>query len=319
MRVAVFDNDGTLWTEKPMPTQLHYLLGQWKAAATADPALAEQQPYHAAVTGELAWLGEAIDKHYGGDDADLGLLIAAVSAASAGASVEEYEASVAAFYREARHLTLHSSYAQTVYQPMVELLRLLNDHGFRNYIVSGGERDFMRPMSQDYYSIPPHRVIGTAMGMEYDADDNLVRFGPKMDFFDDGTEKPVRIWMRVAGRRRRWPSDCSACCRRTRSTRTGRCSRRASAMRCSMSRTPRCRSRSRRCCTGCLPPVDRPAARSGHTLRIRTQLTWWFSPLRRIAVARPRVGRMLSSRLGPLMESQKVPAVVSASVSEMSA
>ena len=83
--------------------------------------------------------------------------------------------------------------------------------------------------------------------------------------------------------------------------------------------TPRCRSRSRRCCTGCLPPVDRPAARSGHTLRIRTQLTWWFSPLRRIAVARPRVGRMLSSRLGPLMESQKVPAVVSASVSEMSA
>ena len=197
MRVAVFDNDGTLWTEKPMPTQLHYLLGQWKAAATADPALAEQQPYHAAVTGELAWLGEAIDKHYGGDDADLGLLIAAVSAASAGASVEEYEASVAAFYREARHLTLHSSYAQTVYQPMVELLRLLDDHGFRNYIVSGGERDFMRPMSQDYYSIPPHRVIGTAMGMEYDADDNLVRFGPKMDFFDDGTEKPVRIWMRV--------------------------------------------------------------------------------------------------------------------------
>ena len=246
VRVAVFDNDGTLWTEKPMPTQLHYLLGHWKAAATADPALAEQQPYRAAVTGELAWLGEAIDKHYGGDDADLGLLIAAVSAASAGASVEEYEASVAAFYREARHLTLHSSYAQTVYQPMVELLRLLNDHGFRNYIVSGGERDFMRPMSQDYYSIPPHRVIGTAMGMEYDADDNLVRFGPKMDFFDDGTEKPVRIWMRVAGRRRRWPSDCSACCRRTRSTRTGRCSRRASAMRCSMSRTPRCRSRSRR-------------------------------------------------------------------------
>ncbi len=199
-RVAVFDNDGTLWTEKPMPTQLHYLLGQWKAAATADPSLAEKQPYQAALTGDLAWLGTAIDKHYAGDDADLGLLIAAVAAASAGASVEEYEASVSAFYREARHLTLHCSYAHTVYQPMVELLRLLDEHGFRSYIVSGGERDFMRPMSQDYYGIPPHRVIGTAMGMEYDADDNLVRFAPKLAFFDDGGEKPVRIWTRV-GRR----------------------------------------------------------------------------------------------------------------------
>ena len=199
-RVAVFDNDGTLWTEKPMPTQLHYLLEQWAAAAKADPGLADRQPYRAAVTGDLAWLGAAIDKHYAGDDGDLGMLIAAVSASSEGASVEEYEASVAAFYRDARHLTLKSSYAQTVYQPMVELLRLLDEHGFRNYIVSGGERDFMRPMTQDYYGIPPQRVIGTAMGMVYDADDNVVRFGSELAFFDDGPQKPVRIWTRV-GRR----------------------------------------------------------------------------------------------------------------------
>jgi len=199
-RVAVFDNDGTLWTEKPMPTQLHYLLQQWKAAAEADPALADKQPYRAAATGDLAWLGAAIDKHYAGDDSDLGLLIAAVSASSAGASVEEYEASVAAFYRDARHLTLGSSYARTVYQPMVELIRMLDAHDFRTYIVSGGDRDFMRPMTQDYYGIPTQRVIGTAMGLEYDADANVVRYTSRLAFFDDGPEKPARIWMRT-GRR----------------------------------------------------------------------------------------------------------------------
>lgn len=199
-RVAVFDNDGTLWTEKPMPTQLHYLLEKWKAQAAADPALAETQPYRAAASGDLAWLGAAIDKHYAGDDGDLHTLIGAVAASSAGASVEEYEASVAAFYREARHLTLQSSYAHTVYQPMVELIRYLDAHDFRSYIVSGGDRDFMRPMAEDYYGIPTQRVIGTAMGLAYDADDNVVRYTPSLDFFDDGPLKPVRIWTRV-GRR----------------------------------------------------------------------------------------------------------------------
>jgi len=199
-RVAVFDNDGTLWTEKPMPTQLHYLLEQWKAAATADPTLADRQPYRAAASGDLAWLGQAVDKHYAGDDSDLGALIAAVSESSAGASVEEYEASVAAFYRDARHLSLGSSYAHTVYQPMVELIGFLEQHGFTAYIVSGGDRDFMRPMTRDYYGIPAERVVGTGMGLEYDADDNVVRYTSKLAFFDDGPEKPVRIWMRV-GRR----------------------------------------------------------------------------------------------------------------------
>ncbi|WP_154792676.1 haloacid dehalogenase-like hydrolase [Occultella kanbiaonis] len=199
-RVAVFDNDGTLWTEKPMVVQLHYVLQQWKAAAEADPSLAEKQPYLAAVSGDLAWLGAAVDKHYAGDDADLGLIIAAVSAASAGSSVEEYEASVAAFFRDARHLTLDRSYAHTVYQPMVELIRLLDAHDFRTYIVSGGERDFMRLIAQDYYGIPTQRVVGTGLGLEYDAEHNVVRYKSALAFFDDGPEKPVRIWMRT-GRR----------------------------------------------------------------------------------------------------------------------
>lgn len=199
-RVAVFDNDGTLWTEKPMPTQLHYIVEQWKVQAEADPSLAERQPYRAAVTGDYAWLGGAIDKHYTGDDSDLKTLIGALVGITAGMSVDDYAASVSQFYETAKHLTLGTPYADAVYAPMVELLRHLEAHGFTVYIVSGGERDFMRPMTEQYYGIPPERVVGSALGLEYDADSGDVRYTAGLDFFDDGPEKPVRIWSRI-GRR----------------------------------------------------------------------------------------------------------------------
>lgn len=199
-RIAVFDNDGTLWTEKPMPTQLHYIVQQWRAAAEADPALAEHQPYRAAVTGDLAWLGAAIDKHYRGDDGDVGTLVEAIVRVTDGMSVEQYASSVAEFYRTAKHLTLQRAYRNAVYLPMVELMRHLEANGFTCYIVSGGDRDFMRPMSEDYYGIPPERVIGSALGLRYDDEHAQVVYTPAMDFLDDGPEKPIRIWSRV-GRR----------------------------------------------------------------------------------------------------------------------
>jgi len=199
-RVAVFDNDGTLWTEKPMPTQLHYVVEQWRAQAAADPSLAEKQPYTAAVTGDFAWLGAAIDKHYAGDDSDLKVLIGSLVGVTAGMSVEDYAASVSEFYETAKHLTLGTPYAEAVYAPMIELLRYLEANGFTVYIVSGGERDFMRPMTEQYYGIPPERVVGSALGLAYDADSGDVRYTSGLDFFDDGPEKPVRIWSRI-GRR----------------------------------------------------------------------------------------------------------------------
>ncbi|MGX5694843.1 HAD family hydrolase [Agromyces soli] len=199
-RVAVFDNDGTLWTEKPMPTQLHYIVEQWRAQAAADPSLAEKQPYKAAVTGDFAWLGGAIDKHYAGDDSDLQILIGSLVGVTAGMSVEDYAASVSEFYETAKHLTLGTPYADAVYAPMVELLRYLEANGFTVYIVSGGERDFMRPMTEQYYGIPPEHVVGSALGLAYDADSGDVRYTAGLDFFDDGAEKPVRIWSRI-GRR----------------------------------------------------------------------------------------------------------------------
>jgi phosphoserine phosphatase len=199
-RIAVFDNDGTLWSEKPMPTQLHYVVEHWRAAAQRDPSLAETQPYRAAATGDLAWLATAIDKHYAGDDSDLGTIITALVGLTDGMSVEDYAASVADFYRTATHPVLQRPYADAVYAPMVDLLRYLEHHGFTCYIVSGGERDFMRPMTQDNYGIPPERVIGSALGLTYDEDDAIVRYSPSLAFFDDGPEKPVRIWTRI-GRR----------------------------------------------------------------------------------------------------------------------
>jgi phosphoserine phosphatase len=196
-RIAVFDNDGTLWTEKPMPTQLIYVVQQWRKQADADPTLAQKQPYKAAVSGDLGWLGSAIDKHYVGDDGDLGLIIAAVAGVSADVSVEEYANSVGEFYATQKHPILGTSFADAVYRPMVELLRYLEERGFTVYIVSGGERDFMRPMTQDYYGIPPERVVGTALGLQYDEDTSEVRYTAALDFFDDGPQKPVRIWSRV--------------------------------------------------------------------------------------------------------------------------
>lgn len=199
-RVAVFDNDGTLWTEKPMPTQLHYVMQGWRAAAEADPSLADRQPYKAAVSGEFGWLGGAVDKHYAGDDGDLKVLIGALVGLVKDVSVEDYAASVEDFYRSARHLTLERPYANAVFQPMVELLRYLEANGFTCYIVSGGERDFMRPMTEDYYGIPPERVIGSAFGLVYDENTADVRYAASLAFFDDGPEKPTRIWARI-GRR----------------------------------------------------------------------------------------------------------------------
>ena len=121
-RVAVFDNDGTLWTEKPMPTQLHYIVKKWREQIAADPSLAERQPYQAVASGDLAWLGRAIDKHYDGDDSDLRLIIKEILQITANRTVDDYAAEIADFYRDEEHQELQRPYSEAVYQPMVELV-----------------------------------------------------------------------------------------------------------------------------------------------------------------------------------------------------
>jgi phosphoserine phosphatase len=201
-RVAVFDNDGTLWSEKPLVIQLDFTIRRLARLAADDPTLRDRQPYKAAHEGDQRWMGAAMVKHYQGDDSDLQLLMGAVTSAFDTVDVEDYEGEVLGFFEEATHPTLGRGYRDCRYAPMVELLRYLEDHGFTTYIASGGDRDFMRPVADDLYGIPRERVIGSALGLEYRSDNgtHTLLYKAAMDFFDDGPEKPVRIWSRI-GRR----------------------------------------------------------------------------------------------------------------------
>lgn len=197
-RVAVFDNDGTLWCEKPAYIQLDFLVRRLAEQAAADPALQEQPPYRAAASGDLGWFGDAVTKHYNGDDSALTLLAGAIFSAYSGLSVEEHRQRVQAFFADGAHPTLNRPYTACGYAPMVELLRYLEENGFVTYIVSGGGRDFMRPVTDQLYGIPPERVVGSSVGLDFV--DGHLRTTNRPEFLDDGPVKPVRIWGRT-GRR----------------------------------------------------------------------------------------------------------------------
>ena len=201
-RVAVFDNDGTLWCEKPMPIQADFIVRRLIELATADPALRDRQPWKAAYEHDFAWFGTVLDEHYAGDDTNVRTLLGGILTAYQAMSVEEFEARSAEFLRTVRHPTLGRPYLQCAYAPMVELLDYLAANGFSNYIASGGGRDFMRPISQEVYGIPRERVIGSATALEYTADEHggTIRHKAEADYLDDGPQKPVRIWSRT-GRR----------------------------------------------------------------------------------------------------------------------
>jgi len=197
-RVAVFDNDGTLWCEKPMYIQLDFLLRRFKEQAEADPSLREKQPYKAAYTGDLKWLGDTVTKHYQGDDTDLKPLVAAILTSQHEITVDELRGRFDAFFADAKHPTLGRPYTACGYAPMVELLRYLEGNGFTCYIVSGGGRDFMRPITGPLYGIPPERVVGSSVGLVYRDGDLYTTATP--EFLDDGPVKPARLWSRI-GRR----------------------------------------------------------------------------------------------------------------------
>jgi len=201
-RVAVFDNDGTLWCEKPMPIELGFILMRLAVMAEADESLRERQPWKAAHQKDYGWLGDTITKHYHGDDTDVKVLMAGILQAFAGQSVDEYATAAHAFLHEGKHPTLDRGFHGCGYLPMVELLRYLEDNGFTNYIASGGDRDFMRPVTETMYGIPAERVIGSSNALSYVDDEHggTVTYLGTPDFFDDGPVKPVRIWSRV-GRR----------------------------------------------------------------------------------------------------------------------
>lgn len=201
-RIAVYDNDGTLWCEKPMPIELGFILVRLAEMAEEDASLRTRQPWQAAYDKDYAWLGEAITKHYHGDDGDLAVLMDGLLQAFAGQSVEHYSRAADAFLRAGKHPTLGRRFHECGYLPMIELLRYLEANGFTNYIASGGDRDFMRPVTEDIYGIPSERVIGSSNALAYVDDEHggTVSYEATGDFFDDGPVKPVRIWSRIGKR-----------------------------------------------------------------------------------------------------------------------
>ena len=190
-RIATFDNDGTLWCERPMYVQADFVLRAWKAMAERDPSLAAQQPYKAVVEGDRDWLARLAEH--------IPELARGIGEAFGGLTTDEFEAEALHFFRTVLHPTLGVPYTQTVYRPMIELLRLLEANGFRVFICSGGGRDFVRTVCEETYGIPRERVIGSSAPVEYRGDE-LVRTAGVEQPIDDGAGKPVHIWART-GRR----------------------------------------------------------------------------------------------------------------------
>ncbi len=201
-RVAVFDNDGTLWCEKPMPIQLDFILRRLVEMAHAEPELRQRQPWKAAYERDFGWLSAVLAEHYAGDDTNARTLGAGVLAAFANLTVDQFAAQAEEFLRGTRHPTLDRAYLDCAYAPMVELLDYLQQNDFSNYIASGGGRDFMRPISSDVYGIPSERVIGSSAALVYTPgeDGGSITRQAAADCLDDGPEKPVHIWTRT-GRR----------------------------------------------------------------------------------------------------------------------
>lgn len=201
-RIAVFDNDGCLWCEKPMPIQADFLLRRIAEQAEADPALRDRQPWKAVHEKDQAWLGDVITKHYEGDDTTLKEMAAGLLSAYAEDDVESFASKADQFLRSAENPVLKRPYLKTAYAPMRELLQYLEANQFTNYIVSGGGRDFMRPITRELYGVPPERVVGTTVALQYREEDGIgkVVHTSKLEVFDDGPNKVVRIWSRIGAR-----------------------------------------------------------------------------------------------------------------------
>ncbi len=191
-RIAVFDNDGTLWAEQPVYFQFLFALDQARQKAAADPAWASSPALKAAAEGDVKALMA------GGEDA----LIEVVNATHSGLTVEEFTASVAAWIAEARHPQTGERLLDMTYQPMVDLLDYLRENEFQTYIVSGGGVDFMRAFAEDAYGIPPQNVIGSLGNSSFQMIDGapVVMKDPGIAFIDDKGGKPVGI-LRNIGKR----------------------------------------------------------------------------------------------------------------------
>jgi hypothetical protein len=191
-RIAVFDNDGTLWSEQPIYNQVAFALERVKALAPQHPEWQQKQPFKGVLDGDATAIASSGERG----------LAELIAATHAGTTTAEFDAIVRSWIDSARHPKTQKLYTEMVYQPMLELLAYLRANGFKTYIVSGGGVEFMRPWTGRVYGIPPEQVIGSRAKMKYEVRSGapvLTRL-PEIDLIDDRAGKPVGI-QQVIGRR----------------------------------------------------------------------------------------------------------------------
>ena len=184
-RIAVFDNDGTLWSEQPAYFQLAFAMDRVKALAAKHPEWKTTQPFQGVLEGDIKAVAATGERG----------LMELIMATHAGSTTDEFAASVRQWVKTARHPILKRPYTELVYQPMLELLAYLRANGFKTYIVSGGGIEFMRVFAEEVYGVPPEQVIGSTIATKYELRDGkpvIVR-EPKLDFIDDKAGKPLAI------------------------------------------------------------------------------------------------------------------------------
>jgi phosphoglycolate phosphatase-like HAD superfamily hydrolase len=187
-RIAVFDNDGTLWSEQPLYFQFVFMLDQVKAAAPNHPEWRSNPAFKALVA-----------KDYGALASQQKALMQLIAVANSGMSVDDYDKTIRDWLATAQHPKFKRLYTELVYQPQLELLDYFRANGFKTFIVSGGTIEFMRPWAEKVYGIPPEQVIGSSQVVKYalvNGKPTLIRM-PKIDFVDDGAGKPVGIYRNI--------------------------------------------------------------------------------------------------------------------------
>lgn len=191
-RIAVFDNDGTLWPENPVPFELAFSFDRIKANVAKHPEWKTTQPYKAVLENEHDFVMAQGMKGLG----------EVIHATHAGMTIEEFTAEVRDWMKTAKHPRFDRPYTDLAYQPMLEVLRFMRKQGFKTFIVSGGTSQFMRVFTNEIYGIPPEQVVGTLYKVKYELRDGKPRMNilPDMIFLDDKAGKPAGI-QQLMGRR----------------------------------------------------------------------------------------------------------------------
>jgi len=191
-RIATFDNDGTLWAEKPLPFQLIFAFDRVKDMAPQHPEWRSEEPFASLLKGDMAAVAASGQKG----------ILQLVAATHTGMTTDEFSQAVTEWITTARHPVTKRLYAEMIYQPMLELLTYLRGNGFKTYIVSGGGVEFMRPWAERVYGIPPEQVVGSSGKLKLEVRDGrpvLIKL-PEIDLIDDKEGQPVSIQTRI-GRR----------------------------------------------------------------------------------------------------------------------